>query len=89
MWTIVWAVLLALKSRRRAGDVAVGRSAFTVTTTMSNTGAVGVSRRQRPGERRHGQIPRVAATPVTRSAPPLRLTLANDGTVAVAYAAGP
>jgi phospholipase C len=32
-----------------------------------------------------GQIPRVAATPVTGHARSLRLTLANDGTTAVAY----
>jgi phospholipase C len=32
-----------------------------------------------------GQIPRVAATPVTGSASSLRLTLANDGTKSVAY----
>jgi phospholipase C len=32
-----------------------------------------------------GQIPRVAAVPVTGSAAALRLTLANDGSTAVAY----
>jgi phospholipase C len=32
-----------------------------------------------------GQIPRVAATPVTGSAPSLQLTLANDGTTTVVY----
>src|SRR4029077_16809407 len=32
-----------------------------------------------------GQIPRVAATPVSGHARSLRLTLANDGTTAVAY----
>jgi phospholipase C len=32
-----------------------------------------------------GQIPRVAAAPITGSAPSLQLTLANDGSTAVAY----
>jgi phospholipase C len=32
-----------------------------------------------------GQIPRVAATPVSGTSPSLRLTLANDGTTAVVY----
>jgi phospholipase C len=32
-----------------------------------------------------GQIPRAAATPVTGTAPSLQLTLANDGTTAIAY----
>ena len=115
-------------------DVAVNRSAFTVTATMSNAGTVGVSLRSSPtstcrlgdpvhGRRGHatrptpgraarrtgygyafsvygpdgfvrsfagddrrrpattpGQIPGVAATPVTGAAAALRLTLANDGT---------
>jgi len=38
-----------------------------------------------PASTTTGQIPRMAATPVTGSAPSLQLTLANDGTTAVAY----
>ncbi|MGH3210442.1 MAG: phosphocholine-specific phospholipase C [Trebonia sp.] len=38
-----------------------------------------------PASTTTGQIPRVAAAPVTRRARSLRLTLANDGTTAVAY----
>ena len=119
-------------------DVTVDRHSFTVTATMSNAGAVGVSLLVFPdkflpagatpftvvkGANRTytwsalataghgyafsvygpdgfvrsfagdivaagtatGQIPRVAAMPVTGSAAGLRLTLANDGSTAVAY----
>jgi phospholipase C len=38
-----------------------------------------------PASKTTGQIPRVAATPVTGTTPSLRLTLANDGTTAVSY----